>query len=101
MTHPWRCSWPNNEDICNLLHTVALLYLPHLHHLLLSLSGLLSHTMVGLDQASAHFEGALAFCREDYRPELGWTCCDYADTLSSSEPTYAKHPSKDHPTEGS
>ena len=24
----------------------------------------------------------LAFCREaGYRPELAWTCCDYADTL--------------------
>ncbi len=25
---------------------------------------------------------ALAFCRKaGYRPELVWTCCDYADTL--------------------
>ncbi len=25
---------------------------------------------------------ALAFCRKaGYRPELAWTCCDYADTL--------------------
>jgi tetratricopeptide (TPR) repeat protein len=44
--------------------------------------GLLSHTLGNLDQASAHFEDALAFCREaGYRPELAWTCCDYADTL--------------------
>ncbi len=44
--------------------------------------GLLSHTMGDLDQAAAHFEEALAFCRKaGYRPELAWTCCDYADTL--------------------
>ena len=44
--------------------------------------GLLAHTMGNLDQAAAHFEGALAFCRKaGYRPELAWTCCDYADTL--------------------
>ena len=40
-----------------------------------------------------HFEDALAFCRKaGYRPELAWTCCDYADTLlqrasTSSAPT--------------
>ena len=44
--------------------------------------GLLSHTMGNLDQAVAHFEEALAFCRKaGYRPELAWTCCDYADAL--------------------
>jgi len=42
----------------------------------------LSHTMGNLDQAAAHFEEALTFCRRaGYRPELAWTCCDYADTL--------------------
>ena len=46
------------------------------------LLGLLCHTMGQLDQASVHFEDALAFCRKaGYRPELAWTCCDYADTL--------------------
>ncbi len=46
------------------------------------LLGLLSHTMDNLNQASGHFEEALAFCRKaGYRPELAWTCCDYADTL--------------------
>jgi hypothetical protein len=46
------------------------------------LLGLLSHTMDNLDQASQHFEDALGFCRKaGYRPELAWTCCDYADTL--------------------
>ena len=35
-----------------------------------------------LDDAAAHFEDALAFCRKaGYRPEVAWTCCDYADTL--------------------
>ncbi len=46
------------------------------------LLGLLSQTLGNLDQAVAHFEDALAFCRKaGYRPELAWTCCDYADTL--------------------
>jgi tetratricopeptide (TPR) repeat protein len=47
-----------------------------------SMLGLLSQTMGNLDQAADHFEDALAFCRKaGYRPELAWTCCDYADTL--------------------
>jgi len=46
------------------------------------LLGLLSQTMGNLGQAAAHFEDGLAFCRKaGYRPELAWTCCDYADTL--------------------
>ena len=29
-----------------------------------------------------HFEEGLAFCRgAGFRPELAWTCCDYADCL--------------------
>ncbi|MCI0830090.1 MAG: AAA family ATPase [Chloroflexi bacterium] len=44
--------------------------------------GLLSQTLGNLDQAAAHFDDALAFCRRaGYRPELAWTCCDYADAL--------------------
>ncbi len=44
--------------------------------------GLLTHTMCNFNQAVAHFEDALAFCRPaGYRPELGWACCDYADRL--------------------
>jgi class 3 adenylate cyclase len=44
--------------------------------------GLLVQTMGNLDQAAAHFEDALAFCRKaGYRPELAWTCCDYSDLL--------------------
>ncbi len=38
--------------------------------------------MEKLKQATGHFEDALAFCRKaGYRPELAWTCCDYADVL--------------------
>ena len=44
--------------------------------------GLLSHTMGSLDAAAGHFEEAMAFCRRaGGRPELAWSCCDYADTL--------------------
>ncbi len=46
------------------------------------LLGLLSLTMGKEDQANGHFEDASTFCRKaGYRPELAWTCCDYADTL--------------------
>jgi class 3 adenylate cyclase len=44
--------------------------------------GLLAQTMGDLERAAEHFEDALAFCRKaGYRPELGWTCHDYADVL--------------------
>jgi len=44
--------------------------------------GLLAQTFGDIQQAATHFEDALAFCRQaGYRPELAWTCCDYADTL--------------------
>ena len=46
------------------------------------LLGLLSQTMGSWEQAAAHFEDALAFSRKaGCRPELAWTCCDYADLL--------------------
>ena len=46
------------------------------------LLGLLSQTMGKPGQATGHFEEALTFCRQaGYRPELAWTCHDYADTL--------------------
>ncbi|MFQ6029655.1 MAG: helix-turn-helix transcriptional regulator, partial [Dehalococcoidia bacterium] len=45
--------------------------------------GLLAQTIGDLDQAAGHFEEALAFCRKaGYRPELAWTCCDYAEALA-------------------
>ena len=44
--------------------------------------GLLSVTMGKLEQALGHFEDALHFCRRaGYRPELAWTCYEYADVL--------------------
>ncbi|PKB79699.1 MAG: hypothetical protein BZY88_12020 [SAR202 cluster bacterium Io17-Chloro-G9] len=50
------------------------------------LLGLLSQTMGELDKSTEHFEDALAFCRKaGYRPELAWTCCDYADTLKERD----------------
>jgi hypothetical protein len=46
------------------------------------LLGLLAETQGDLDQAMAHFEDALAFCRKaGYRPELAWSPCDYAEML--------------------
>jgi len=46
------------------------------------LLGLLSQTIGDLDQAATHFDDALAFYRKaGYRPELAWSCCDYADML--------------------
>ena len=46
------------------------------------LLGLLAHTMGDGNLASDHFETALAFCRDaGYRPELAWTCHDYAEAL--------------------
>ena len=44
--------------------------------------GLLAQTMKQLDQAVAHFEGALTSCRKaGYRVELAWVCYDYANLL--------------------
>jgi DNA-binding CsgD family transcriptional regulator len=46
------------------------------------LLGLLSTVQGRLDQAVVHFENALAFCRQaGYRPELAWTCYNYAEAL--------------------
>ena len=46
------------------------------------LLGLLAQTMGEPNTAATHFEDALALCRKaGYRPELAWTCCDYADLL--------------------
>ena len=46
------------------------------------LLGLLAQTTAETDLAAQHFEDALAFCRKSgHRPELAWTCCDYADML--------------------
>jgi len=46
------------------------------------LKGLLAQTMGELDQAAEDFEDSLNFCRDGgLRPELAWTCCDYAGML--------------------
>jgi ATP/maltotriose-dependent transcriptional regulator MalT len=46
------------------------------------LLGLLLTVQGRLDQAMVHFEDALVFCRQaGYRPELAWTCYNYAETL--------------------
>jgi tetratricopeptide (TPR) repeat protein len=58
------------------------------------LLGLVAQFIGNLNQAMRHYEEALAFCRNaGYRPELAWTCHDYADCLlqrhssTGSEPT--------------
>ena len=44
--------------------------------------GLLAQITDKLHKALAHFEDALAFCRQGgCRPELAWTCHDYAEAL--------------------
>jgi predicted ATPase/DNA-binding CsgD family transcriptional regulator len=54
------------------------------------LLGLLAQTMGNLDKASEHFEDSLTFCRKaGYRPELAWTCYDYAEALLN--PVGAQH----------
>ena len=46
------------------------------------LQGLLARTMGDFDRAVVHFESSLNLCRRSgFRPELAWTCWDFADTL--------------------
>ena len=46
------------------------------------LLGLLAQAMGRVEDATAHFDDALTFCRKaGYRPELAWACCDYVDLL--------------------
>ena len=48
--------------------------------------GLLGQTIGELDEAGAYFEDAMTFCRKaTCRPELAWTCCDYADMLKERD----------------
>ena len=50
--------------------------------------GQLSVTLGRLDQAVGHFEDSLDFCRKPgYRPNLTWTCYDYAGALSQRNET--------------
>ena len=49
--------------------------------------GLLAQTLGRLDLAAAHFEAARTFCRKaGYRPELAWTCYDYAAMVVGTVP---------------
>ncbi len=34
-----------------------------------------------MGQSADYLEDALSFCRKGFRPDLAWTCCEYADTL--------------------
>ena len=56
-----------------------------LHFVALSgdrLLGILTQAIGETNQTMDHFEDALSFCRKaGYRPELAWSCCDYADAL--------------------
>ena len=57
-------------------------YMPALSVSFDHLLGLMAQTMGNPDRAMAHFEDALEFCRQaGYRPELAWSCCDYAEAL--------------------
>jgi len=78
----------SNREKARSLYSViqpVLIDFPAEGHICISMDrllGLLAHTMAEPDRASGHFENALAFCRKaGYRPELAWTCCDYADAL--------------------
>ncbi|MFQ6025975.1 MAG: AAA family ATPase [Dehalococcoidia bacterium] len=45
--------------------------------------GLLAHTMGKIDLAVDHFDSGVEFCRNArFRPELAWTCYDYANVLA-------------------
>ena len=52
------------------------------------LLGLLADTMGDQEAAMAHFVDAHAFCHKaGYRPELAWTCSDYAEALLNRNET--------------
>ncbi|MFQ6028388.1 MAG: AAA family ATPase, partial [Dehalococcoidia bacterium] len=61
------------------------------------LLGLLSQTMGKQEQALSHFESARDFSREaGYRPELAWTCCDYAYALLNPSTSSGRADLEDH-----
>ena len=58
--------------------TLISIYSSSADHLL----GLLANTMGDTVQAMLHFQDALSFCGDaGYRPDLAWTCHDYAECL--------------------
>jgi DNA-binding CsgD family transcriptional regulator len=57
------------------------------------LLALLAQTMGQADKTAAHFEDALAFSRKaGYRPELAWTCQDYANMLINPVGAHGRAP---------
>ena len=47
---------------------------------------LLAETTGNLEDSKVYFEDCLAFCRKaGYKPELAWTCCDFANLLLDRE----------------
>jgi DNA-binding CsgD family transcriptional regulator len=59
-------------------------------------SGLLAHAVGRVTDATSHFENALTFCRRArYRPELAWTCFDYAGLLLESRGRDDRHKASD------
>ena len=50
------------------------------------LLGKLAHSLGRMEQAAVHFEDALTFSRAvGYRPELAWTCHDYAELMLNQD----------------
>ncbi|MFQ6030434.1 MAG: hypothetical protein ACE5Q6_23415, partial [Dehalococcoidia bacterium] len=48
--------------------------------------GILARSMGEMDLAADHFQAALSFCNTGgFRPELAWSCCDFADALLARE----------------
>lgn len=61
------------------LQELAFNAVPHAGLSVERIRGLLSGTFGDAAAAAGHYESALTFCREaKYRPELAWTCHDYA-----------------------
>ena len=65
------------------------------------LLALLAQTMGRREQAAAHFEDALSFCRQaGYRAELAWTCYEYGDALLESAKQTGGPEAEDAPETG-
>ena len=78
----------STRDQYQFLQQYRGIVLPGILRSLDRLLGLLAQTIGNLDQAAAHFEDSLDFCRKaGYRPELAWTCHDYAEALLGNSAT--------------
>ena len=70
------------EEQYTALKSMGIRFNPGINGSLHGVFGLLAQTMGDLELAASHFEEAMAFCcNAGFRPELAWTCCDYADAL--------------------